>query len=59
MSDPRIITFFKVTIAINVALFIFDFVILQDRQLMLLNTMSALLCYIPIYRDNQTNKDKK
>ena len=59
MSDPRIITFFKVTIAINVALFIFDFVILQDRQLMLLNTMSALLCYIPIYRDNQANKDKK
>lgn len=56
MYDPRVITFFKVAVAINVALFIFDFAILQDRQLMLLNLMSGLLCYIPIYRNNKFNK---
>jgi hypothetical protein len=57
MYDPRIIAFFKVAVAINVALFIFDFAILQDRQLMLLNLMSGLLCYIPIYRNNKFNKE--
>jgi magnesium-transporting ATPase (P-type) len=58
MYDPRVIKFFKVTIAINIALFIFDFAVLQDRQLMLLNLMSGLLCCIPLYRNNKANKNK-
>ena len=56
MYNTHVITFFKFAIAVNVALFIFDFAILQDRQLMLLNLMSGLLCYIPIYRNNKFNK---
>lgn len=56
MYDPRIVAFFKFAVAVNVALFIFDFAVLQDRQLMLLNLMSGLLCYIPIYRNNKFNK---
>jgi len=50
--------FFKVAIVINIALFIFDFAVLQDRELMALNLMSGLLCYIPIYRHNKFIKNK-
>ena len=58
MYDQRVITFFKFAIAVNIALFIFDFAVLQDRQLMLLNLLSGLLCYIPIYRNGKLTKNK-
>lgn len=48
----------KCAIFINIALFLFSFTFLRNKNLMLLNLMSCILCYFPIFINSQSGKEK-